>query len=484
MINFIAKTIIRYVVTESLLPTLFETTKNALGVGASYQFLINKFIKEKLERLNLGLRAGGPQLPVPLASSPAQQTQVAHLVEQVLKTIPLQDALRDPLELNGYFSENVSPEQFRKWIDGLVAAGISPVVAIEILKYSESFLQQEVLSEFAWYALDNFSYLLQTSFKEIEEEDKAAIEEARNRELKKIIKYLIEEVVQTTLNPHQKINRDTALEINMLKKATADFVELSAAADINRFHEVDESWKKLNRMVTNLMDKFSTMKVPALVELGASMGDSFRRVTDESNALIAELRGLLDQEKKYAELIQNLLNKNAYLQKPNLTHEQISTAVMALLEQIKEHRRDMPVLYQYTCALSVRARQVIDFPNQRERVLFGAYFREFQGLLIKTIEDSTAKIGERQQFLDQKYNVIKGKLEALTQWQEDLFTVEILPQKDLSLQLLDSVRPVVEPGLIDYSDKRVNHLITLFSKPYHWDGIAWQVINAHMKSKA
>ncbi len=298
IINQLIKRVIRIVATRRLLPTFFQTTQEALGVGASYQHTLNIFIKQKLEGFNRNVVDDNLQMAMPLRSSLTQQNQMKALVLQIFKTLELQKAMQNPISLHQYFAPNMSPEMAKQWVNELIAKGITPTATIEILKFIEYFLQEEFLSEVVWHALDNLTSLLKTPFEEVSQETKASTEASMLEEFEEAIVHVVERVVQKTLNPTQQINVETEADVQELKRVANRFIVSCQTVDQASFIVVEESWRKLVRDLTTLMNKLTKTKIEPLVKLSTTLGKDFNTATVKFNEIINEVRNLIEDKKK------------------------------------------------------------------------------------------------------------------------------------------------------------------------------------------
>jgi len=51
----------------------------------------------------------------------------------------------------------------KQWIDDLMAAGVSPTAAVELLKFID-ISPKSFCRKFVWYALDSLAFLLPNAF--------------------------------------------------------------------------------------------------------------------------------------------------------------------------------------------------------------------------------------------------------------------------------------------------------------------------------
>ncbi|HSX12239.1 MAG TPA: hypothetical protein VLF61_01985 [Rhabdochlamydiaceae bacterium] len=476
--NRLIKKIVQIILRKWTLPALYEMTQNALEIGTTFQHLINEFIKEKLEEFNREFSVNKRHASVSVSHSISHHNLMQGLINQVFKTIQLHQVMNSSVSLHRYLNGKISPEAVKYFASDLIAQGISPTASTELLKFIQYFLQEKILAEFVWYALDNLTLLMQKSSQEISQEANNLVEATLLDAFKMTVAYAVEESVHHALDPSKAINNEIADAIVELRKASNKFIEECQNTSAENFKKAEESWLGLTRTVTQLSFKFSEKKIKPLLFFSNTLAKSFEEATRELSTTINEIRKRATQKNKFERALVILKSKRRDFDQQGLTIEQIEVGIRMLDSAIKdipgaEFDKFKKTLQSFLHLASFN-RWLSRIPEED--------FAKFKQAFDAAIQEAELQIETLTNQMN--FAALKAELPQLTHWSAELRAIEVTSEDAGSFQILKQlIGSKAEQYLIDEIIQNGQVLLDIKSKPYHWKGVLWQVIDAYLKKQ-
>lgn len=485
IINVTIKRTIQWVVNRFVLPSVLQSTQTALGVGSHYQHVFNLFLEKKLTAFNAGMSENRSKLIRAIQSPLARQLQMKGVMDQVLKAIPLQTAMNDPESLNQYFNPGLTIDGLNKVIDDAIRKAISTDAALEVLKVLEQSLEPELLSEFVWYTFKNL--LKNMAEKQIPAtlEIMRLTEQKMINQLREALRSAVEEAVEAALHPAKKLNDETIIDIENLRKTAVEFVKSCKEVNENSFKQHDDAWIELIGLVTKLMDKWERTKVPSLVELNRIVGESFTTATSHFSELMKKLQPLQQSRNSLQKTVEELKIKQTYFKTNHLTTIQINAGAQSLYALAVEHPNlsalQTPLTQFLTYTKVYMGLRKIDKSSQD---IFIGRFQEIKKLLDEVVQSLEKEITKASEEMNNNTKILGEQLDGLEAWAQSLTPAEVTSEEVPStLQWIgEKVGDPVQDYLVKRLMEYVNAILAMKSKSYHWNGVMWRIVDAYLRS--
>ncbi len=478
--NGALKAILKWVI----LPKVFKSTQTVLDVHSQHRHMVNKFILEKLQQFNPQNASSVPHLK-PLISSKDQQKQLADIVKSILTTIHAQRAMESPLDHAQFIEGKASLETLKNTISQTVVSTMAPRASIEILKVLENLLQDSLISEFIWDALDRLTIGLTTPAQKISEGEMKETEALMMENLKKAGEDAVQHAVQAVLNPLQTFQNETKADLEDLSQTSQYFIKICGETTEKTILNLDRLWINLSSKVTNLIRKFRSLNITPLIEFITDIGTGFKKTTEPFRKTLEEIKtlyaGKVNLEKKKV-----FLEKSIFLDQDSLTTPQILSALKILESQ----KANLSPAFQKELEtfLSSTTQYGQLTANAASKALYQANLKEFKTALEKTITDLATEITNTSTQITGKIEELKKNLDHITAWSKTLEKPDVskivapLKSDPTVLQTVGQVvQPIAEPLIVNQVLSYVSDLLDLTKKPYHSVGVLWRVVNAYLK---